>query len=549
MWFEQAIARDPRRIDGLLQRGYGALDRKDFTAARADFVRAAEVARDSAEVDWAFAMLAEAEGDWDTVLEHSITAMRRAPDWVEAITDRLQETAKKLYGPAPQRSEAILNRLRSERGPDYEAQYRNRIGNLRYWHSDYGAAASSYRAAAAVRPDVAQYWANLAMALERAATSDGRYDEALKAVAAALEIEPHNADYTVLYDRLVGSSRFVDRFGPAAARLLPDTYRIRVLVPRSLLPQVAKESSLLPELQECVSALRDALKRDYGFVLCGVSFRDLDPAYDPHNTLIIEIGGERVLERPNVGIDTNLMSVLGPVIRARLPLAFGHDEARACAESCPEHSEVEDDPARLNGLTHAIRRWLADHDDLPDDALAEMVGRAEPLVPQIEHTTAGPAPSLLLLHAPDVTITDDIFPHLQANVFRRTGVVMPLLPHQAKGDLKAGTLRLSIGESTHELPVEDPWPVAQHLLAERAADLFEADALSFGMQHLRTEAPALVTVAEGLLPGDALLAALRLCVRDGRSIINLRTTLEQTLLPPLSGWSPIKVQAALAQTA
>ena len=379
------------------------------------------------------------------------------------------------------------------------------------------------------------------MALERAATSDGRYVEALKAAAAALTIEPLNTDYTALRDRLLTSSRFVDRYGSAAAKLLPDTCRINVFVPQALLPQVATDSSLLPELQQGVSALRDQLQRDYGFVLCDVNFRNLQPTDNPQSTLIIEIGGERVLERPNVGPDTNLMSVLTQVIRARLPLAFGHDEARACAEASLKHPDVEDDPALLNGLTHAIRLWLVDHDDLPDDALAEMVRGAEPLRPQIYRTTVCPVPSLLLLHAPGMMVPDDILPELQANVFRRTGVVLPLLPHEANGDLPAGTLRLSIGESAHELPVEDPWLVAANVLAERAADLFGPDALSFGMQHLRAAAPALVTVAESLLPGDALRATLQRYLRDGRSIINLRTTLEQTLLPPLSVWSSTRV--------
>ena len=517
-WLARAIAEDPLRSDALLRRGYIALERGELAAARADFTRAREVCPESADVDWAFAGLAEAAKDWPAMLDASLSAMARAPDWAEAITGRLEQTARSLYGPDPQASERIVDALRAARGEAYEPVYRNLLGNLRYWHADYAAAADCYRVSLHLRPEEARYAANLAGALEKSGDAD---EQALAAAATALAREPDSTEYAALHTRLLATWTFVQRYGPAARALRPDTHRITVFVPTGLLGQVAPQGSLLPQVQQRIAALRQALKQQYGFTLCGVNFREMQAWEDPSASLAIEIGGHRLLEIANARADEDLLGALDRIVRTHLPLAFGHDEAHAVAKSCQHADRLNASPALLNGFTHALRVWLAGHDELPDAALSEILDKAEPLTPPAPPPVAVAPPTLGLACSADLRVTDEHLTWVQRQLFRRNGVVIPLLPLTEPRDLPPETLLLIIGTADHKLPAEQPWSAAIDLLAAQSAALLEQAAVSYALEQSRQALPMLIGVAEALLRTETLLALLRQRLEKGHTIRNL----------------------------
>ena len=534
-WLERAIKRDPLRIDGLLRRGFLALSASSSTPPKTTLDAHGKSFPELADVDWAFASLAEAEKDWITMLDECISAMTRAPDWTEAITGRLEATAETLYRASPDVSERILTRLRAALGDGYEHLFRNLLGNLRYAQADYVAAAECYRIALRLRPEEARYAANLALALEKAGTSD---DEALDAAAAAHKRDPTREEYATLHARLLATAQFVRHYGPGARTARPDTHRITVWVPWSLLSQVAtQEGALQATMQERLSALRQSLKQQYGFTLCGVNFRDVPRADDASGTLFIEIAGERRLEHPHAAADEDVAGVLDQAVRANIPLIFGHDEARTTAQSCDDAARLQN-LALLNGFTHAVRLWLAIHGDLPDDALCKMVDAAEPLLPAVETPACGTVPTLRLLRSPNLTIAADDLVAIQTEVFNRCGVVIPLLRQEARLDLPPGMLLLTIDDAEYPLCWQNGGK-ARSVCSSRGPRICSSwspwpmEWSSCGKPRQRWSQGGRMLVSPGA-PARGVAAALE----GGPLGPNLHVTLEQGNLPAL-GANPL----------
>jgi tetratricopeptide (TPR) repeat protein len=204
VWIDRAIELDPLRIRPYLSRGYARLDLKDFAAARADFTHVTKLADGAVDGWWALANLAEEEENWAEFRDYAVATLRRAPDWRQVITNRLEGVAGDLLSTDTGMARTIYEALRDTIGVDYEAAFRNRLGNVSYYKGDYRAAADCYRLALKAAPDDARYAASLAMALEQVAENDIQADfvEALAMARVATAHEPESEEYRNLHARL-----------------------------------------------------------------------------------------------------------------------------------------------------------------------------------------------------------------------------------------------------------------------------------------------------------------------------------------------------------
>ena len=499
-WFSKASEHDPLRIDLYLLRADRARENGRFDIALECVKQARSLDPTAPETDWAFALLAQAQGEWPRMLDEAMLAVEHQPGWLDTITTILEQVAGRLYDMPPAMSadmaEAILVRLRTANGAAYEARHLNLLGNLRFWQSRYADAAQCYAGAAKSNPDEPQYFANFAAAAERDLSVVGE-GPAIEAVDKAIRLRGDPEDHA-LRQRLVQAGRIIKQYGAGAERLRPSTLRIRVHLPASHSAQVTEndEAKLNATAQASIVNLRQSIKGAYGFTLCGINFRE--EVGDSDGLLAIDMGGVRVLERSVAGVDLDVLAVVAETVRANLPLAFGHDEAQSCADACSKGEEFRYNAARLNGLASAIRQWISKHAELTDEDLAEMVESALELGPVNAHTATIDSDLIRLLDLPESPEM------VQEEVFNRSGVLLPL---SEASDLGKAYLDLD------------------HL-----ADLLEQSGLYFGMQSVRDVAPQLVMVATGLL-GDTLVSTLQAEVRAGRSIHNLLTTLERVLLP------------------
>ncbi len=99
----------------------------------------------------------------------------------------------------------ILATIREMRGEIYDAEYQNRVGNVKYHFNDYRGAADAYMKAITVKPMDAEYHSNLSLAYEKMKildSSDNELENAIQALQRAHELDPDNTDYSARLDGL-----------------------------------------------------------------------------------------------------------------------------------------------------------------------------------------------------------------------------------------------------------------------------------------------------------------------------------------------------------
>jgi tetratricopeptide (TPR) repeat protein len=558
VWYARAIEYDPERPQAYLQRGYFHLQKGQFDSAQAAFRRVLEIAPNAVDGYWGLANVAQDKGDWQDVLHWSLASLRRAPDWRDAIVNNLESMAVKLYQDQKEfrLAELVYRSLRRFLGEEYEATYRNLFGNLKYYRADYVEAASQYRRARQVTPQEPRYAANLALALEaedaRNPAGDAIVAEACENARLARELEPQNAEYNEIHQRLEQTQTFIFYYGTAARVLVPSPTRLHILLHPTLVPLAAPDGRLSSELTERMARLRQTIADYAKFTLCDVNFREWPEDDVLPRSCAVEIVGERVLLRVLEASASfeSLMAVIEETIRAHLPKLLCHQEAREISKYCSDGAALANEPFLLNALTQHARALLAQEGRIDVEALsAEMQHlvqqpRPAPRIPSaLIRQIALPPPSPYVAVSSEIerdySALEAALPLVQTAVYLRTGVVMRPIQLMPKRELAPAKSLVGIDHRVLSVVTkpgyEDTADFCSHVadvLVSNAESLLHQDMLAYHLHHLRRSVPSLIEVVYSLIGEDALLQALRNKLKQGQSIQNLLAILEEVVLSP-----------------
>jgi len=329
--FEQATRLDSLDSTGHAWLGYTYLDQSEepgtdpsriaqlYELARANFEKVLEVAPKALDAYWALADVGMRRGDWPNALEWCDRGLKCHPEWEsfvrvrrgeilrqmarlhEAEDDLMRSLELEADNPAalnalsnladaynttdrpPDVALRALEALRRFKGQSYEAAYQNRLGNLRYYYSNYAAAAEHYRRSLAAQPADAVVHSNLAGALEKLRTPGKRReerDEAIAALRRAHELDPQSKDYIERAEALELEQSFVTAYGEQALGFEPVVTPVRIEAAPNLLQDILKDdqTTLTDEILANIKAVRHRLLARFGVTLPGVNFRPLDNA-------------------------------------------------------------------------------------------------------------------------------------------------------------------------------------------------------------------------------------------------------------------------------
>ncbi len=307
-WIERAMAFSPARFTAYLQRGYYNLEAAELDAAEQDFASAVERAPEAPEGWWGRASVAEERRNWPVLLEMATKTLEYAPDWLDAIVERLEPRANGLVAGDLAMARTMYHWLDAAISAADETRLSNpnTAGNIHFFQGDYAKAAHCYRRSLERSPNDGRLHGNLALALERTAGNDplGNYRQALAAAEKATHLAPAEADLAKSYRRLRCRQTFVERFGPASRSPEGTVDRIRVFLTESLTGLVVVNGALRPEVLARLQGFREGLKQSHHFTLPSVRFIELTGG--PADTALqVEVAGRLVLQfRPDeVSVD------------------------------------------------------------------------------------------------------------------------------------------------------------------------------------------------------------------------------------------------------
>jgi len=200
-WYDQAIQLDDRRLGAYVNKGYAYLEQEKSDQARAMFAKVIEVAPEASDGYWGMYYLHDQAEAWpEATVEYEKSLMRLteltgvmrgfledrkpAPATFDEFKDQLFEdlraepanqiilstftTLADLYNKSGRMADALqlYERIREVKGSDYEADYRNLVGNVKYFWKDYQGAAEAYQAAIKANATEPLYHANLSLAYQ-----------------------------------------------------------------------------------------------------------------------------------------------------------------------------------------------------------------------------------------------------------------------------------------------------------------------------------------------------------------------------------------------
>jgi Flp pilus assembly protein TadD len=336
--YDQAITLDPSRISAYVQLGHLHLnaaeagDEAEYTRAAAQYQHAVDLEPLTLDGYWAMLDLHTRRSNWELALEWCDRAFLCGPEWemllrarrgellchlerypeaeadiARSLTlesdnptalDALSGLADAAQDGAPEITLRSLQTLRLHKGEAYEHTYQNRIGNLRYYHGEYLAAAEAYGKAIAARPTDAVLHSNLALALEHLPSADvtlDQLDETIAALRTAMELDPQESSYGERLAALQSKREFVVAYGADALLFEPGVVPIRVEVDESIFPYILEADgvTLSAETRAHLTSMRTELREKYGVVVPGVNFRGIDSS-DFAGWYQITIAGEEV---------------------------------------------------------------------------------------------------------------------------------------------------------------------------------------------------------------------------------------------------------------
>jgi tetratricopeptide (TPR) repeat protein len=430
--FDAAMQAAPDFSDGYTYAGRACIEQRDYSKAEVFLRRAIEISPHLATTHWDLGILFEAQDRWADALASFQRAMEPRSPWRPTLAalvaemkwklDRKQEAQEDLFKALTESPEnnslltklqdfawryaeelketeparEILTRIRSMKGPSYEGDYRNLLGdvyfqfsdydqaiqhyqaacqaestralfhanlasalnakaNKHYSSGDYAPAVELYRAAIAAHPEVHVFLSNLAGALELMNTPGLRLseiDEAVDALRKALTLAPDSADYS---ERLayLGDRRALIVLGYTDIALdSPDSLPIVVEVGETLVPKVDSQQDEGVFLYQLIPEMRSRLERETGVPIPGVRMRG---SYEiPTNALRIFLNEVPVetISFPDGAEATALIEAIERILRRNCSMFVGVSEAAAIVENwlLRETSVPGSLPTRMNDV-------------------------------------------------------------------------------------------------------------------------------------------------------------------------------------------------------
>jgi tetratricopeptide (TPR) repeat protein len=427
--------------------------------------------------------------------------------------------------------------------------YFNRLANWSYEAGDYATAVGLYREAIKVKETDPVLHSNLAGALERLKTPGKRCQELQEAIA---EFERSNEllpqeDLPDKISALRAERTFLEFYGEASAAYIPVADAVRVYIDWEVMPEILTGANLTADTTDAVNSVRSRLKEQFGFVLPGVNFRDIQPPGSGEYRIVFN---ESTTYTGRVSAGSVLSVVLGrleEVVQGHMAEFVGHDAVAGMLKTLksPAAQSIVKDMARLTPLVAVLRSRLARRESI------------EPLAGIVEDfaRTAGAgniAGAPLMDKAGEIfPLSEQTFPKLAVKVggsdpevaaalqgkneelqkafFDEFGLPLPPIAYELDSNLPEGAAVILLNgrqvNSTEKLDGEE----IGRSLREGVADLIVPEVTSCFLARLRDRYPVLVRAVQARLDLNAITSFLRTRLQAGQSIKNLPGILEDEL--------------------
>jgi tetratricopeptide (TPR) repeat protein len=302
-WYRRAIALDGSRGLAFTSIGELYLDQDDEPRAREAMERSIELEPDLFDGYWGMGTLREQSQDYGEAARWYLESLRRYPQWEPAIVVRvtdlqtragrhdeaeatlfehlelhpededlrgaLAELALAIARDLDDRARAIglFDRLLHVRGPDFEADRHELVGDLMLALDDVEGALEAFGRAVAVRPDEPRFHRKVAGAERKAARWDQSHQELWRALELDKDEEAFRRESALVFNdagnekvQQSAAADAVELFKQAIA-MDPDdaVMRSNLAVGYEMLAQAAPAPA---PLEGAVQALRDALRLD-----------------------------------------------------------------------------------------------------------------------------------------------------------------------------------------------------------------------------------------------------------------------------------------------
>ncbi len=328
-WYNKAVELNEVELNAYISIGYAALEEatqeeknplqaeQAFQKAEQAFQKAVTVAPSSFDGYWGMALCYEAQEQWEHALDWYEQSLPLRPAWEGALRDRLGEMKLNLQryeeaeeelidglrcepgnqevtnllqdlaasyaeGQEPTSALRIYEAVRQIKGQSYEADYQNRVGNVKYYAREYTAALEAYEKAIALNPNDPVFYSNLAYAWENVRVSGQRLTElehAISALRKALELMLKGNDYAKRIEDLELEQKLVTHCGEQALNFLSEIPPIILGVTADLLPFVSSngEGTVDTKLQEMITALSERFLRNFGINIPTILLEEIPP--------------------------------------------------------------------------------------------------------------------------------------------------------------------------------------------------------------------------------------------------------------------------------
>ena len=453
----------------------------------------------------------------------------------------------------PDEARRALEKWKEKSDPALAYLYFNRLANWSYEGGDYATAVDLYREAIKVKETDPVLHSNLAGALERLKTPGKRCQELQEAITEferSNELSPQ-ADLPDKISALGAERTFLELYGEAAAQYDPVVEAVRVYIDWAVMPEILAGTNLTTEATDAVSAVRDRLKQQFGFVLPGVNFHDLQPPGSGEFRIDFN---ESTTYAGSVSAGTVLSVVMGrleEVVQDHMAEFLGHDDVAGMLKAIesPAATAILNDLGRLTPFVASLRGRLAHRQSI--EPLA-------PIVEEFERTSsggktmtapiaggAGEAPAVAGQNFPRFSVriggSDSKFAtefqensaDLQQTFFNQFGLPLPPVSFELDAGLAEGTaVMLLNGRQVSTIPKLDAEAIGKAIgrsLYERVTDLIVPEVTSCLLARVRSRCPVLIRAVNARLDVNTITSVLRGRLTAGQSIKNLAGILEDEL--------------------
>lgn len=449
----------------------------------------------------------------------------------------------------PDEARRALEKWKEKSDPALTYLYFNRLANWSYEGGDYATAANLYRESIKVKEADAVLHSNLAGALERLKTPGKRCQELQEAIA---EFERSNEllpqeDLPDKISALRAERTFLEFYGEASAAYIPVADAVRVWIDWAVMREILTGTNLTAETTDAVNSVRSRLKEQFGFVLPGVNFRDIQPPGSGEYRIIFN---ESTAYTGRVSAGSVLRVVLGrleEVVQGHMAEFVGHDAVAGMLKTLksPAAQSVVKDIARLTPLVGVLRSRLARRESIeplagivedfartagagnvPGAPLTDKAGEVSPLsdqtFPKLLVRVGGSDPEI-------ATALQGKNEELQKAFFDEFGLPLPPIAYELDSNLPEGAAVILLnGRQVNSIEKLDGEEIGRSL-RECVADLIVPEVTSCFLARLRDRYPVLIRAVHARLDLSAITSFLRTRLQAGQSIKNLPGILEDEL--------------------